>query len=48
MITINCTEEVYNTIYTSLRLELEKNWGKDEDVVKLLKTAIEAVQASMK
>ena len=43
---IECTQEELNTIYTALRLELERNWGKDAEVVKLLQDAIEAVRSA--
>ena len=42
-VTITCTDEQWSTIYTALRLELERNWGKDAGVVKLLKDAINVV-----
>lgn len=44
--TINCTREELTTIYTALRLELERNWGKDADIVKQLQDAIEAVRSA--
>lgn len=44
---IECTQEQRNTIYTALRLELERNWGKDEDIVKQLQDAIKAVRSAM-
>lgn len=44
--TIECTQEERNTIYTALRLELERNWGKDAAVVKMLQDAIEAVRSA--
>lgn len=44
--TIKCTQEERNTIYTALRLELERNWGKDAEVVRLLQDAIKAVSSA--
>lgn len=43
---IECTQAQLETIYTALRLELERNWGKDEKVVKALQDAIEAVRSA--
>ena len=43
---IECTREEVNTIYTALRLELERNWGKDEKIVKALEAAIAAVRSA--
>lgn len=44
---IECTREQWNTIYTALRLERERNWGGDEDIVSALTSAIEAVQSAL-
>lgn len=43
---IECTREELTTIYTALRLELERNYGKDAEVVKQLQDAIEAVRSA--
>ena len=43
---IKCTKEELQTIYTALRLELERNWGKDAEVVKRLQDAIESVRSA--
>ena len=40
---IVCTIEQMETIHTALRLELERNWGKDQVVVKLLEDALKSV-----
>lgn len=42
------TDEERNTIYTALLLERERNWGKDETVVKLLQDAITVIQSAEK
>lgn len=42
------TDEERNTIYTALLLERERNWGKDENVVKLLQDAINVIQSAEK
>lgn len=44
---IECTKQQWNTIYTALLLERERNWGKDEDVVSALSDALKAVQAAL-
>lgn len=41
--TLDITIEQYNTIKAALDLELQKYHGKDENTVRLLKDAIEAV-----
>lgn len=43
MFTLDITVEQYNTIKAALDLELQKYYGKDENTVRLLKNAIEAV-----
>ena len=45
-ITITCSESELNTIYSALRIELERNWGGDPDVVEQLKDAMKAVQSA--
>ena len=42
MVEIMCTKEQLETIKTALRLEYERNYGHDPDVVNLLKSALEA------
>lgn len=44
---IECTKQQWNTIYTALLLERERNWGGDENVVSALADAIKAVQAAL-
>ena len=41
---IKCTEEQINTIYTAVRLEYLRNYGKDPKVEKILKEAMEVIR----
>lgn len=47
MKTIKCTDAEWNTIYTALRIELERNYGGDEEIVKQLQSAAEAVRSAL-
>ena len=44
MVTVKLSEVQWNTVYTALRLERERNWGKDPDVLAELESAIIAVK----
>lgn len=40
---VKLTDEQWNTVYTALRLERERFWGKDEETVNLIQNTLNAV-----
>ena len=43
MYNLKLTDKQYATIYTALRLERERNWGRDAGIVKQIQDAIDVL-----